>query len=353
VKAAVIGCGQMGAAPSARLEGLVPGGWLPISHVECLRQVEGVELAALCDMDSALLEARGRHYGITALYTDYRRMLDEVRPDVVTVATRTPPKHDIVTVACGAGVRGIYVEKPLANSIAEADSVLSCAAAAGVTLVYGVNRRYHPTYREARRMLLDGAIGEPIEVVAEHGRAPLFWSHPHTVDLALFLLERTDLLEVQASLDPETVEQRGELHVDSDPVVEHARFTFGSGTSAILLQTGGLSVRVGGTRGTLTVHGDGSYIQLNRPLREDAAYFLDQRFLPTLPGRSATVTALAELVGALDDSGLSPVSSAEIGTGLRMLMGAVWSHLQGSRPVAATDIPQQLVVTGRYGDVYA
>jgi len=55
VKAAVIGCGRMEAESSARLEGFVPGGWLPISHAEGLTMVEGVELTALCDADGTLL----------------------------------------------------------------------------------------------------------------------------------------------------------------------------------------------------------------------------------------------------------------------------------------------------------
>src|SRR5262245_2682420 len=96
MKAATIGCGRMGAQPSARAEGTVPAGWLPLSHVEALLAVPGTTVEALGDLDEKALALWSGHYGIAGCYTDYRRLIDEIRPDVLTVATRTPAKAEII-----------------------------------------------------------------------------------------------------------------------------------------------------------------------------------------------------------------------------------------------------------------
>ena len=342
----------MGAEPSSRLDGIAQAGWLPISHAECLQAVEGVRLDALCDVDPARLEVRRGQYGVDALYTDFREMLRERRPAIVAVATRTPEKGEIIREACAHGARALYVEKPLANSVAAAAEALAAASEAGAVLGYGVNRRHHATYRRARALLRDGIIGDVLDVVVEHGRAMLLWAHPHSVDLALFLLGRTDVETVQATLGADTVTRAGTFVVDSDPVVEHAHFRFASGQSATIVRAGGCTVRVGGTLGTLTVHADGAYIQVCRAGAENPAYYLEQQFYHSSPPTSATVTAFRELRAAVD-GGAPSITPEEIEAGVRMLVGCVWSHLEGSRPVAAREIPHELVVTGRFRGLYA
>ena len=75
IKAALIGTGQI-----AR------------QHLGCLRTLPNVEVAGVCDLSPALAESTAERFGIPAWYTDYRRLLDEVRPDVVHVTT-PPPSH--------------------------------------------------------------------------------------------------------------------------------------------------------------------------------------------------------------------------------------------------------------------
>ncbi len=351
MRAAVIGCGRRGAEPSSRLAGRIPDGWLPLSHAEALVAAEGLELAALCDTSSELLRSRGEQYGITALFTDYEELIDTVSPDVLTVATRTPPKAAIVEYACRRGVKGIYVEKPLANSIAACRRALDAAAMAGVAVLYGVNRRYHAAYRQAVAMLRQGEIGDLVGIVVEHGRGQLLWSHPHSVDLALLFAGNPRLARVQASLRSETVERTSASVVDSDPVIDNAFFSFENGVTATIVTTGGLNVRVAGTAGTLTVHADGSYLQVNRANGAQHGYFVDQQVIqPELP-HGATVTALSELARATRSSDLPPTDHIERGTS--MLMGCVWSHLHGGQAIDASALPWDLVVTGRVGERFA
>lgn len=353
LKAAVIGCGRMGAEPASRLEGAIPAGWLPMSHAEVLQQTEGVQLAALADRDRARLERHGAHYGVRSLYTDYRHLLEEVRPDIVTIATRTPGKADILRSACAAGAKAIYVEKPLANSLRECREALAAAAAAGTVVAYGVNRRYHAAYRKARELIREGEIGEILDVCLEFGRSQLLWAHPHGADLALFFLGADALVDVQATLSEETVNRQGARRVDSDPVVESACFRFGSGARCMITRLGGCNVRIGGSHGSLTVHADGAYIEICRAASSLPAYCLQRRLLHVSAPASATMTAFGEMVRAVRKRDAAPIPALDIEGGMAMLIGCVWSHLEGNRPVPAADIPADLVVTGRYGDAYA
>jgi len=343
----------MGAEPASRLEGRVPAGWLPMSHAESLRSVEGVDLIAFCDANADLLRQRGAYYGVQDLYTDYRELLDQVRPDIVTIATRTPVKCEIIEYACRNGVQGIYVEKPLANSLEDCRLALSRVAQSGVKLAYGVNRRYHTVYRHAKELILRGEIGEVIEVVAEHGQSQLLWSHPHTVDLILFLSSSTDVVNIQASLLSDTVNRTSNLTVDSDPVIESAFFKFATGITANIVRSGGLNVRIGGTTGNLVVHADGSFIQVSLNSAQQPAYYLEQHVIHPLPSKSATVTAMTELVQAITADAPPPISLDAIEVGTQMLMGCVWSHLHDGKLIHVSDVPSQLVVTGKYGDLYA
>ena len=353
MKAAVVGCGRMGAEPSKRLEGLIPAGWLPLSHAEAILATEGLELVALCDMDRELLAQRGDMYGVSALFTDFRELIETAKPDLITIATRTPAKCGIIEYACRNGVKGLYVEKPLANSLAECRQALSEIERAGVKIAYGVNRRYHPVYRHAKELILNGEIGQIVEVVLEHGQAQLLWAHPHSVDLVLFFLNAPELVSVQASLLPETVIQEGGLKIDSDPIIQNAFFKFETTATASIVRSGGLNTKIAGETGNIIVHADGSYIQLNRAHERQAAYFVGHEVRHSLSQTSATVTALTELREAMTSSSLSPISPREIELGIQMLMGCVWSHLVGGRCVETRDIPAQCVVTGRYKDQYA
>jgi scyllo-inositol 2-dehydrogenase (NAD+) len=353
MKAAVIGCGRMGAAPSSRLHGIAPAGWLPISHVEALQQTEGVTLTALCDVDEAVVEKHATSYAVPAAFTDYRRLLSEVRPEIVTVATRTPGKCDIVKAAIEHGAKGIYVEKPLANNLVSCREVLALAARAGVKVAYGVNRRYHAAYRKARQIARDGEIGDLAHIGVDHGIGPLLWAHPHATDLILFFADTTAVTTISAALDPGTFQATTPLLVDSDPIVNHANFTFAGPLTASVTRAGGLNVRLAGTTGNLTVHADGSWLELECDDGRRTGYFLQHERVPVTADRSATVTALTELVEAVRSNGFDPTSASEIEAGTAMLMGCVVSHMRNGARIAVGEIPAELTVTGRSGSRYA
>jgi scyllo-inositol 2-dehydrogenase (NAD+) len=297
VKALVIGCGRMGAG--ARCAPSFPNGWLPISHAGALKQL-GIPVS-FCDTNADALLAAVEKHGGDGFY-DYRKAIDALDAgDIVTIATRTPVKSEIIDYCTDKNLR-IYVEKPIANSVPTLKTPVK----------YGVNRRYHLAYRRAMEMIEDGALGKIHEIVFEFGLSPLLWCHPHTVDLMLFFLNR----------NVETVEAKliGPLWpvVECDPLVEFARFTW-EDRSALITQGEGCNTRIYGDKGTLTIHGDGHCIQL----ATGKPYRVDFNYIHTEECESATVTAMRELLNDVY------TDTQDIETGMRMLMACVHSAKQG------------------------
>ena len=122
--------------------------------------VPGVEFVAVADDDADGLREAGGRTGAQALYGDYREMLERERLDFVAVCPRWVGCHaDMVIAAAEAGVKGIFCEKPLAATLAEADAMLAVCERTG-TRVAVAHRRANPYEQRAKSMVEEGAIGE-------------------------------------------------------------------------------------------------------------------------------------------------------------------------------------------------
>ena len=352
LKAAVIGCGKMGAEPSNRVEGKIPSGWTPISHAESFIQAENVVLTAFAEVNIKRLRWAGENYGIRSLFKDHKELFREVKPEIIGVATRTPDKIEIMQDACNSGIKGIYVEKPIANNLFDAKHILNLAKTTNTIVSYGVNRRYHSVYRQARELIRLGEIGNILEVIIEFGESPLMWTHPHSVDLMIFLTEQSPI-EVQAELLDSTVLKKSNKKIDSDPVISYAKFWFDGGAVGLILRGAGFGVRVNGTKGSLEIFSDGAAIQIRKSFGQATGYFLSSQLIMPLSQRSATVIAIEELVKMINGEKIFSISHNEIYLGMQMLWGCVLSHFEGGKKCLLVNIPEDLLITGRFGKKYA
>jgi predicted dehydrogenase len=123
-------------------------------------QIETAEIVAVCDLDGDRARQRAQEFGIRAVYTDYERMLDEVALDFVDIATRPTSHLELVAAAADRGM-DVLCQKPLANSLAEADQMVSACREAGVTLMVNENARHQAWFRKLKALLDEGALGVP------------------------------------------------------------------------------------------------------------------------------------------------------------------------------------------------
>jgi scyllo-inositol 2-dehydrogenase (NAD+) len=348
LKLAVIGLGRMGAEPSERLAGKIPKGWLPISHVESAKEIPQFEVIAFCDNDSERLNRLGNYYCVTKLYNDYKLLIDEVQPDVLCIATRTEGRTDIIKYAAKNGLKIIYFEKPISRTILDCKETLEICNENNVIIGYGVNRRYHHTYREAKRILHTGRLGALKEIIVEHGRSPLYWTHPHSTDIIVFFAESIDFKYLQCTCSVEESNVNGNL-IDEDPIILNAFIEFTNGITASINQANGLNVKLICENGTIYIKKDGERIEIY----EGQGYEDLTETIVLDIKNSATVTAFKELFDAYDVRSKLPIEPNEILTGMILLNGFVYSSLNEGKRVTKDEIPIDILVTGRSGKYYA
>jgi predicted dehydrogenase len=141
IKAALIGTGQI-----AR------------QHLSCLSELPEVEVVGVCDLSPALAESTAERFGIPAWYTDHRRLLDEVRPDVVHVTTPPTSHFRLAMAALDAGAH-VIVEKPATVTRAELDTLINHASKRGRILVEDYNYAFNDAPRRILALIASGDFG--------------------------------------------------------------------------------------------------------------------------------------------------------------------------------------------------
>src|SRR5665647_1030226 len=122
--------------------GLIGAGRIAQAHAKaCAQLADRVELVALCDADRDKAVATADRYGARHVATDYRDLLAMKELDAVLIALPHEFHAGPVQEAARAG-KHILVEKPMAQSLAEAEAMVRAAEDAGVTLLVGQSRRF-------------------------------------------------------------------------------------------------------------------------------------------------------------------------------------------------------------------
>lgn len=167
----------------------------PVNHAAAYRTTPGFELVAAANRNSTKLRAFGERWDVQALYSDFREMLRQQQPDVVSICTRTPDKPEVILATAEAGVKAIVVEKALASSMAEADAILRACERNNVFVAMNHPYRFSPLIREAKALIDRGRIGT-LGTVMAYDSGAMIHIGTHTFDLLRFWAG--DVVQVQA-----------------------------------------------------------------------------------------------------------------------------------------------------------
>ncbi len=149
MKAAVIGTGRIAK-----------------QHLLCLKELPGVEVAAVCDLWQPLAEAASERYGVGRWYTDHRRMLDEVKPDVVHVTTPPTSHFALAMDALNAGAN-VVVEKPATVKFDDLTTLRDLATRQKKLLIEDYNYLFNASVQKICRLIDAGEFGEVTHVEVE------------------------------------------------------------------------------------------------------------------------------------------------------------------------------------------
>jgi len=130
------------------------------------RGIPGVELAGIADPDEKGRAEAVRRAGAARGYADWREMLRGEKPELVVAASRWVEGRAEVAVAALEQGAHVFVEKPMAVSLEEADRLLAAAERAKVQLAVAHVLRLSPAVLELKRRVDDGLIGDLLEIRA-------------------------------------------------------------------------------------------------------------------------------------------------------------------------------------------
>jgi len=157
---AMVGCGQIAE-----------------SHLKAIEGCGRARVTWCVDVDPDRAKLAADQYGKVNHGTDFDSVLNNSEVDAVVLCL----PHDLhVSFTCRALEAGkhVLIEKPMAMNEAEAREMTEAAALANKNLMVGQSTRFHASHQEAHRLIREGRIGEPINVV----RQTCFWVEKLSTD---------------------------------------------------------------------------------------------------------------------------------------------------------------------------
>jgi len=189
----------MGAVPKVAVVGL--GIW-GTNHALAYADYDRCELALVCDADQERARATGENLGVA--WTD--DVAEVAASDVDGVSIATPDHlHAAVTMQMLEAGKNVFLEKPLATSLEEAQRLAAAAAASGRIAIVDFQNRWNPAFMGIKESVSKGEIGAPIMgyarlsdsiTVAESwltwaGKSgPEWFLFPHTIDIVRWIIEQ-------------------------------------------------------------------------------------------------------------------------------------------------------------------
>jgi len=147
INVAVIGTGSMGR-----------------NHVRVYSELPGVNLVGVSDVDETVVTAIAKRFGGKP-YTDYRKMLDDLKPDAVSAVIPTVHHPTVALEVIDRGI-DLLVEKPIAFKEAEARQMIDAAHRAGVKLMIGHIERFNPAIIALKERVTGGELGRVFQIDA-------------------------------------------------------------------------------------------------------------------------------------------------------------------------------------------
>ncbi|MGH2404928.1 MAG: Gfo/Idh/MocA family protein [bacterium] len=332
-RAGIIGCGRIADTIEEELRDAPAWSLLSYSHAGAYQRCARTHLVAAADPNAERLAAFGRRRGVDRLYADYATMLDRESLDIVSICVPTRSHARVALDVAAWPVKGVYLEKPIAQGLRDADKMIAAFRSHGIKVAVNHMRSWDPTYGAVRRLIADGALGT-VRTVMAHLREGALFGGTHLYDLLRFLLGA----EVEWVF--------GELDSGTGVYDPGARgiIGFANGVRAYVDGADGdptpFDLDITGTEGRIRV-GNGLYPEFWQVDRADGRRTLARRGFPGVhDGRSGMLRAVEDLIAAIE-TGSKPASDDMDARGdLEIAVAFHLSHRAGAPvrlPVAELD----------------
>lgn len=181
-----------------KLKGVAIGaGYFSQFHFDAWSRLDNAELSAICDLHADKAKRAAEAHGVPQHYTDLGEMLASEKPDFIDIITRPDSHLDLVRQASSEGI-AVICQKPLAPTYDEAIELVQVAKDAGMPLMVHENFRFQPWYREMKRLIEQGVVGDQLHSIQVRTRTGDGWQsdaylarQPYFRDMKRFLVFET------------------------------------------------------------------------------------------------------------------------------------------------------------------
>lgn len=154
--------------------GVVGTGFIGPAHIEALRRLPNIEVAALCEVNIELATQKAAQLGIERPCT-FEQLLAMEDIQCVHICTPNFLHYSQSKAALLAG-KHVVCEKPLAKDLVEAEELVKIAAETGLVNAVHFNLRYYPLVRQMKTMREKGELGEIYSVIGSYLQDWLFYA---------------------------------------------------------------------------------------------------------------------------------------------------------------------------------
>lgn len=306
-RAGIVGCGRIGSQFDDD-----PKRKIISTHAGAYSAVGEVELVAACDLNKEKLVKCGQRWQIPSLYQDYGEMLKKENLDILSICTWNSTHLDITREAVNNGVRAIFCEKPIADSLRKADEMIKLCHEKGVILQIDHKRRFDRFHQEIKDFLHDGKLGR-IQQITFYYTSGIANAGSHMFDLLRFFFGDIDWVQA--------IYSQNKSHNPDDPnidgMVKFKNETLGSIQSCDVKEFYIFEMDCIGTKGRLNITRDGFdldfyEVRQSQLFSEDMDLFQATSPINRDAPREFMVEAVRHLVGCLTE-GKKSLSSGEDG----------------------------------------
>jgi UDP-N-acetylglucosamine 3-dehydrogenase len=274
--------------------GVLGLGWFGEKHCEAIQAIPTSELYAVCTRTPERLAEVARKFHVEKTYTNYRAMLADPELESVSITTMWD-QHAEPTIAALAAGKHVFLEKPMASTVADCDRIVEAARAARGYMMVGHICRFNPRYAAAREEIAAGRIGKIISMYARRNLpawvgatvldkiGPIIGDGVHDTDL-MFWFSGSRAVTAYA----QTVKFREHAHPD----LGHVMYRLESGASCILEAVWCLPsttpfqiderLEVVGTEGSISIHDTHPNLMI---VDKNGSRCPDTTYWPTIHGR--------------------------------------------------------------------
>src|SRR5215471_643425 len=195
--------------------GIIGTGWCGGIRAQTCASHPLVKSLHLAEIRPERLEEVARTSGAGTATSDYRQLLGMVEIEAIYISATPETTHYPMARDCLAAGKHVFLEKPIALDLAEADELIATARERKLKFTIGYSQRFNPKFAYVRKSIRDGTIGRPVSaLVSRHitrslgkkisGRiklSPAAMEATHDLDFVLWCLEPAKAVRVYSQVN--------------------------------------------------------------------------------------------------------------------------------------------------------